>query len=135
KPAPASDAVVKSNPPVKKPVKAAVPPPTKTVQKNNVPPPPTAKAKSNSMVPEQSRHRSDSSIKMTAPATVSVPQPEVLRTRTNELLKTITVSHPNIELRLYDDGAIDNDTVSVYYDNKLIASKVRLTDQAVVIHI
>jgi hypothetical protein len=135
KPAPASAAVVKSNPPVKKPVTAAVPPPTKTVQKNNVPPPPTAKAKSNSMVPEQSRHRSDSSIKITAPATVSVPQPEVLRTRTNELLKTITVSHPNIELRLYDDGAIDNDTVSVYYDNKLIASKVRLTDQAVVIHI
>jgi hypothetical protein len=61
--------------------------------------------------------------------------PEVLRSRTNELLKTLTVNHSNIELRIYDDGAIDNDTVSVYYDNKLLISKARLSDQPIFVRI
>jgi hypothetical protein len=135
KPAPASVAVVTPKPVVKKPAATTVPLPNKTVAKNSAPPPVAAEKKTNTMVPEKSQHRTDSSLKISAPETVSIPVPEVLRARTNELLKTITVSHPNIELRLYDDGAIDNDTVSVYYDNKLIASKVRLTDQAIVIHI
>ena len=61
--------------------------------------------------------------------------PYVLRTRTNSLLKTLTFNHNNIEIRIYDDGAIDNDTVSVYYDNKLIISNARLSDQAISMHL
>jgi hypothetical protein len=51
------------------------------------------------------------------------------------LLKTLTVNHTSIEISIYDDGAIDNDTVSVYYDNKLIISKARLTDQPITVRI
>jgi hypothetical protein len=41
------------------------------------------------------------------------------------------VNHNTIEIRIYDDGAIDNDTVSVYYDNKLLISRARLSDQPI----
>jgi len=82
----------------------------------------------------QTQNNSDSSIKIKQPE-IPVIIPYVLRTRTNSLLKTLTVNHNSIEIRIYDDGAIDNDTVSVYYDNKLIISRARLTDQAITTHI
>jgi hypothetical protein len=59
--------------------------------------------------------------------------PKVLSNRSNELVKTIIVNTPEVQLNIYDDGAIDNDTVSVYFDNKLILSKARLTDQPVTV--
>jgi hypothetical protein len=61
--------------------------------------------------------------------------PKVLTSRANELVKTINVNTADIELNIYDDGAIDNDTVSVYFDKKLIVSNARLTDRAIVVHI
>jgi hypothetical protein len=82
----------------------------------------------------QTHQNGDSSIKIKQPE-APVIIPNVLRTRTNSLLNTITVSHNNIEIRIYDDGAIDNDTVSVYYDNKLIISNARLTDQPITYHL
>jgi hypothetical protein len=80
--------------------------------------------------PVQIQHMRDSSLKISQP-TVVVPVPAILKSRKNELLKTLTVSHNTIEIRIYDDGAIDNDTVSVYYDNKLLISKARISDQPV----
>ena len=82
----------------------------------------------------QTQNGSDSTIKIKQPE-IPVLIPYVLRTRTNSLLKTLTFNHDNVEIRIYDDGAIDNDTVSVYYDNKLIISKARLTDQAISMHL
>lgn len=90
---------------------------------------------SDHMEPEQSNNNRDTAAMKISQPSVQIPVPEVLRTRKNELLKTITVNNSNIELRIYDDGAIDNDTVSVYYDNKLIVSKARLTDQPITVHI
>ncbi len=104
----------------------------KTVKKSSAPPPTASLQKV--MVPEQSQHINDSSVKISQPQ-ISIPIPTVLQTRTNQLLKTMTVNHSNIELRIYDDGAIDNDTVSVYYDNKIIVSQARISDQPIVVHI
>ncbi len=133
-------AVAKPSTPVKKPVN------TNPVQPNPIAKstPPKAPAKkhppsstaSHSMAvqknstavrPVETQHMSDSSMKISQPAVV-VPVPAVLKSRTNELLKTLTVDHNTIEIRIYDDGAIDNDTVSVYYDNKLLISKARISD-------
>jgi hypothetical protein len=94
---------------------------------------PVAVQKSVTPLP-QTQNTRDSSIKIIQPET-PVIIPNVLRTRTNSLLNTLSVTHAIVELRIYDDGAIDNDTVSVYYDNKLIISKARLTDQAITTHI
>ena len=84
---------------------------------------PAVEKKSTVLQPDHIQNKTDS---ITKTPQLLIPEPEVLKSRTNELLKTLTVSNSNIELRIYDDGAIDNDTVSVYYDNKLIVSKARL---------
>jgi hypothetical protein len=59
--------------------------------------------------------------------------PEVLANRKNELVKTITVNTNEVELNIYDDGAIDHDTISVYLDKKLVVAHKMLTDQAIVV--
>jgi hypothetical protein len=137
---PAPPVAVKPPAPVKK-SPASKPVPLNTTAKTTAPKTPVKKkvttstaahtvaVQKNSTViqPVQIHHMKDSSMKISQP-TVVVPVPAILKSRTNELLKTITVNHNTIELRIYDDGAIDNDTVSVYYDNKLLISKARLSD-------
>jgi hypothetical protein len=61
--------------------------------------------------------------------------PKVLSNRQNQLVKTITVNTNEIELDIYDDGTIDNDTVSVYLDKKLVISHAMLTDRAIVMKV
>ncbi len=56
-----------------------------------------------------------------------IPKPAVLQARTNELLKTLTVTNSEVTVKLYDNGEIDDDTISVYLDNKLMMSSKRLT--------
>lgn len=74
--------------------------------------------------------------KKIAPRTnIGTPVPRVLETRLNELVKTIVTSAKVVTIKIYDNGTIDNDTVSVYVDNKLIISKHRLTDKALTVTI
>jgi hypothetical protein len=58
---------------------------------------------------------------------VITPKPEVLKTRTNELVKVLTVNDPDVTVKLYDNGEIDGDTISVYMDNKLVLASKLLT--------
>jgi len=57
---------------------------------------------------------------------VVIPKPEVLKTRKNELVKVLTVNDPDVTVKLYDNGEIDGDTISVYLDNKLVLSSKEL---------
>jgi hypothetical protein len=59
--------------------------------------------------------------------------PKVLVSRENELVKTIATDAREIVIKLYDNGTIDNDTVSVYLDKKLVLSKKRLTEIALTV--
>lgn len=70
---------------------------------------------------------------VTAPAPPPVSIPKVLATRDNELVKTITTSSKEIQIRIYDNGVIDHDTVSVYLDKKLVVSHQMLTEKAIVV--
>lgn len=54
------------------------------------------------------------------------PIPSVLLERENDLVKTIITDKEEIRIDLYDNGTIDNDTISVYHNNKLVASSQRL---------
>ena len=58
------------------------------------------------------------------------PPPTVLVTRTNALVKIIETGPGDIKIDLFDNGEIDGDTVSVYHNNKLILSHVRLSNKA-----
>lgn len=67
-------------------------------------------------------------------AEVRIPNPppvtsKIFRSRENELVKTITTDAKEIIINIYDNGTIDNDTISVYLDKKLVLHNARLTDQ------
>ena len=59
--------------------------------------------------------------------TRKVPLPKVLVERENKLVRTITTSEENIQIDLYDNGTIDNDTISVYHNNHLVIASGRLS--------
>jgi len=68
----------------------------------------------------------------TAPKVNSkIPLPKDLATRENELVQTISGEPGKVVINIYDNGSIDNDTVSVYLDRKLVVSKQRLTEKAI----
>lgn len=61
--------------------------------------------------------------------------PEILKQRQNDLVRTINISAENVIVKIYDNGEIDDDTISVYLDNQLILSKKRLTASALTINL
>ena len=61
--------------------------------------------------------------KITVPATI--------RERKNELTKTFEVVNNEIEISLYDNGEIDDDSISVYLDATLILANKRLSNKPI----
>jgi len=57
--------------------------------------------------------------------------PWVLLGRENKLIKKVTTSSKKISLDLYDNGTIDNDTIIIYDNNKVIANLKRLSNKAI----
>lgn len=55
------------------------------------------------------------------------PIPQQTRSRENQLVKTLIVTENEIVVKLYDNGEIDGDTISVYLDNAPVLSNKRLT--------
>lgn len=71
--------------------------------------------------------KTDTENKITAPDIKNsldkkVITPEILKTRENTLAKTITVNTEEVTIRLYDNGEIDGDSISVFVDKKLVLS-------------
>ncbi|HVY76760.1 MAG TPA: hypothetical protein VG890_18160 [Puia sp.] len=95
---------------------------------DNKPSPPVEK-KSVTAVPEQRHAVGGDSAMQIDNKPLPMILPKVLTNRSNEVIKTFTVNNPEVQLNIYDDGAIDNDTISVYYDNKLVISRARISDQ------
>jgi len=50
--------------------------------------------------------------------------------REENVLKRINVSQPNFKVELYDDGDVDGDIVSVYYNGSMLLENKKLTDKA-----
>lgn len=55
--------------------------------------------------------------------------------RVNKEMKRIVVTEKNITLNVYDNGIVDNDTVSVFYNGRLLLSHKRLSEKPIVIPI
>ena len=122
------------NPPSKtatnKPVAKATPKKTTT---NTVKKPPVVKKS-----PAATKQKTDT-LKKNTTAIVEkeeLKKPEIIsgitipnrtRSRENELLQTINVTNSEITVRLYDNGEIDDDTISVYLDNELVLPGKRLS--------
>lgn len=99
------------------------------VKKSNQPPvkKPAPPAEKETQPPVTSKMTIDSSHKKSTIKRPSIPVPKEIASRTNELVKTIFTAPGKITVNLYDNGTIDNDTVSVFLNNKLMVSKKRLT--------
>ena len=110
--------VVVTKPPVKQPVTQ------KPIVKTN---PPVTKPKTDSAITKVTIPP------VTKPNLPIVPKPAVLKNRSNELMKVLTVSDPDVTVKLYDNGEIDGDTISVYLDNKLVLSAKRLTASPLIV--
>ncbi|MBK7433791.1 MAG: LamG domain-containing protein [Chitinophagaceae bacterium] len=52
-----------------------------------------------------------------------------LEKRNKELIRQITVDHDSISVTLYDNGQIDGDTVTLIYNDKILATHRKLTDK------
>jgi hypothetical protein len=63
------------------------------------------------------------------PFVTSVPQP--ILTRENPVIKQIETVAGEMMIDLYDNAEIDNDTVSIYHNNKLIISRAGLSDKPI----
>jgi len=51
--------------------------------------------------------------------------------RNNTIIKTIEIDNDSCRVDLYDNGEIDGDSISLFYNNKLILSHKRLSDKAI----
>ncbi len=65
-------------------------------------------------------------VKERKPATI---KPLVLTERKNSIAKEIFTSASTLELKLYDNGEIDGDTVSIYHNSKLLVSRAGLSEK------
>jgi len=109
----------------KKPVTATPPKPTNKNPVTRLP-----ETKSNvKIVPVDTAKKVE--VKMKTIPLSSLPTPKVLASRENELVKTIVTSATEVEVNIYDNGTVDNDTISVYLDKKLVLSRKRLTEKAI----
>jgi len=57
--------------------------------------------------------------------------PLVLKTRENTLVRRIETETGEIKIELYDNGEIDGDTISIYHNNELIRSHMRLSHKPI----
>jgi hypothetical protein len=65
--------------------------------------------------------------------TKNIITPEILKTRENALAQTITVNTQQVTIKLYDNGEIDGDSISVFVDKQLKLSHKRLSTSPIIV--
>ncbi len=100
-------------PPVKKP--------SLTTNSNNIPPPIVQKIKD--------------TVIAKPPAAVVNTLPSTTNGRVNKELRRIVIHDKKIKLNIYDNGTIDGDTISIYYNGRSILKNKGLTANPIVLEI
>ena len=120
----------KKTPPKKPPVKTDPNTASKkasTPLEKKVQPKPVTKTKTDSLI--------KSNPTVTPRKNILPPAPLILRSRENALVKEIETEASEIKIDLYDNGEIDGDTISIYHNNTLIRSHMRLSQKPISITI
>jgi hypothetical protein len=55
--------------------------------------------------------------------------------RNNTILKTIEVENTTVKVDLYDNGEVDGDSISLFYNGKLLLSRKRLSEKPITLNI
>ena len=58
---------------------------------------------------------------------IAIGVPKVLKERSNNLVRTIEIDEKQVQIDYYDNGEIDNDTITVYHNNELVINHGRLS--------
>ncbi|MEO6731980.1 MAG: hypothetical protein ABIN01_12245, partial [Ferruginibacter sp.] len=108
--------------------KVTTPPIVKTTppKKNTNPAPPIVKS-----IPvdrDVPKIMTPESKKQTVPI---VPSDRLFEKRSNDVIKTIEIEHPAFKVDLYDNGDIDGDSISLFYNGHLLLSRKRLSDKPI----
>ncbi|MEO6869170.1 MAG: hypothetical protein ABI168_05975 [Ginsengibacter sp.] len=80
---------------------------------------------------EQPNLKADEKINSQTKITESTPRLKGFEERKRNVVKTISISQPVFQLDFYDNGEIDGDSISVFYNNKLVLSHKRLSDKPI----
>ena len=59
------------------------------------------------------------------------PIPKTFQNRRKDIVKTITIEQPTFHLDFYDNGEIDGDSISVFYNGKIVLSHQKLSDRPI----
>ena len=119
---PVTKAPAKQAPPVVKD-KVSTPPVVKITPKQVTPP---VVAKSNPVVDEKTKSDNPPIIKNDPPEKRNTD----FEKRNSNLIKTIEIDNESFRVDLYDNGDIDGDSVSLFYNGRLLISHKRLSDKA-----
>ncbi|WP_111293365.1 hypothetical protein [Hydrotalea sandarakina] len=66
---------------------------------------------------------------------VTLPPPAEITTRKNKLVKEIFVNAADVKIDFYDNGVIDNDSITVFDNNKLVVNHARLSEKPITINL
>lgn len=69
------------------------------------------------------------------PQKITAPTPSVLKTRENALVRKIETEEGQVKMEIYDNGQIDGDSVTIYHNNELIRSHMRLSQKPITVTI
>ncbi len=66
-----------------------------------------------------------------APSTISSPTNSKIEKRSKQLIKVIEVNSKTFRVDMYDNGQIDGDTISLFFNGKLMVSRQRLSTEPI----
>lgn len=64
-----------------------------------------------------------------------IPIPRELTERKTKMVKEVFVSSPEVKIDFYDNGVIDNDTITVFDNNRLVVNNGRLSEKPITIYL
>jgi len=76
------------------------------------------------------RNDADNPQKKTEIINKKLPEANKYEKRTTDIIKTIEIDNETIKVDLYDNGEIDGDSISLFFNGNLILSHKRLSDKA-----
>lgn len=131
--APKKPTVTTQHKPLNKPVVTSKTPLTKppVTKKQTTTPPHVVTAP-----PKDTVKRNTTPVMVDKPKEIpTITIPSTTRSRENELVKTLIVNNEDITVRLYDNGEVDGDSISVYLDGRAIISNKGLSTQPITVHL
>ena len=55
--------------------------------------------------------------------------------RSNSVLQTVNVENPSVKIELYDNGEVDGDSISLFYNGKVLLAHKRLSEKAITLEL